>query len=205
MAASERVAWGVAASLAASVPGRDDVPPWARPRTGGAAGTSAGLLFALADLDVLTPGRLAGGLRVAATGSIGADGSVTSVRMMEAKLTAAALAGADVVFAADFPAGAAPFTAVESHVGVPAGDRTIGDWLATDAYEAAGRAAARSGRRALVAVDDVRQAVAWLCGRTNEAATCAVSHTAAAVPLATVRSRSLPAGSGLRLVGAMMR
>ena len=73
---------------------------------------------------------------------------------------------------------------VVSHVGDPAPQRDIGDWLDTPAYEAAGRAArSRPGDLALVQVDDIRQALAWLCGRTAVAATCALANTTAAVPL----------------------
>jgi hypothetical protein len=38
-----------------------------------------------------------------------------------------------------------------------------------------------------VAVDDIRQALAWLCGYTQMETTCAFVHRAAAVPLPTAR------------------
>ncbi|HKA03353.1 MAG TPA: hypothetical protein VKD67_03460 [Acidimicrobiales bacterium] len=184
IAKSQKVAWHVATSLVAGASG--DLPKWARARTGNADGTSAGLLFALAHLDLLTAGPLAGSLRVAATGSIGSDGTVTAVRMVDAKVAAARLAGADVVFAPDFPAGTGAVTSVPSHVGRPAADGPIGDWLNTAGFEAAGRAAT-AGSAALVQVDDVRQALAWLCGRTGRADTCSLAHAAAARPFSSAR------------------
>jgi hypothetical protein len=230
---SENVAWHVATHLltgGGGMAGAAELPEWARPRTGTTDGTSAGLVFALADLDLVTPGRLGGDLRIAGTGALGSDGAVTAVRMVDAKFAAARAAGADVFFTPERPAeapdvffaperpAAAPdvfftppspagapdvlstperpaaaagsATAIASHVGRPAADRTIGDWLATAAYEASGRAAASgtaSSAPAVVVIDDVRQAVAWLCGRTQLAATCALAHTAAGVLLAAAR------------------
>ena len=187
---SADVAWHVATVVlgragGAARPG--ELPAWARPRTGDGDGSSAGLLFALADIDVVTPGALAGGLRVAATGTIGSDGVVTSVRLVEAKLAAARLARVEVMFAPEFPTGTPGVTVVPSHAGTPATDRAIGDWLNTDGYESAGRDARRSAGIALVSVDDVRQALAWLCGRTANAVSCAVAHAAASVPIASAR------------------
>ncbi len=145
IAKSENVAWHVAGALLGGPGGvarAAEIPAWARPRTGGADGTSAGIVFALADIDLLTPGRLAADLRVAGTGSIGSDGTVTAVRGVDAKLAAARLAHADVMFAPDFPAGTGPVTTVISHLGRDDPDRRIGDWLDTAGYEDAGRRAA---------------------------------------------------------------
>ena len=75
----------------------------------------------------------------------------------------------------------------------PAAHGAIGDWLNTAGYELAGRAAsAHAGEIALVQVDDVRQALAWLCGRTQQPETCAVAHAAAAVPFAAARPYGSP-------------
>jgi hypothetical protein len=182
IAKSASVAWHVAGALLGAPGGvarPAGIPAWARPRTGGSDGTSAGIVFALADVDLLTPGRMVGDLRVAGTGSIGSDGVLTAVRGVDAKLAAARLARADVVFAPDFPAGSPPVTTVISHVGPDTRGRTIGEWLNTTAYESAGRRAAlRPGELALVQVDDVRQALAWLCGRTGGRLVCAVARAA---------------------------
>jgi hypothetical protein len=204
IAKSQNVAWHVAMTLlgrsrAPARPG--EIPDWARPRTARLDGPSAGLLYALADLDLLTPGRLAGSLRVAATGAVGSDGVVTSVRMVEAKLAAARLARSDVFFAPAIPAGEVA-AMVLSHQGRPEAPGAIGDWLNTEGYELAGRAAsAQSGVAALVQVDDVRQALAWLCGRTQRPETCAVAQAAAAVPFDAARpyrSPSIPGSVGAR-------
>jgi hypothetical protein len=188
---SENVAWHVAATLVGASAGlahRGELPGWARPRTGGSDGPSAGLLFALADLDLLTPGALAGHVVVAATGAVGSDGSVTAVRMVDAKVAAARLVHPGVVFAPEFPDGSGALAVVASHQGPPTPSRTIGDWLDTAGYEAAGRAAARRPTTtALVPVDDVRQALAWLCGRTGGTVVCGVVHAADSVSLEVAR------------------
>ena len=186
---SENVAWHVADIVLGTSEGLTrpgELPLWARPRTGGSDGPSAGLLFTLADLDLLTPGDLAGHLVVAATGAIGSDGSITAVRMVDAKLAAARLVHPDVVFAPDFPDGSGAITAIASHQGQPTQSRPIGDWLNTSGYEAAGRTATRHST-ALVPVDDVRQALAWLCGRTGGAVVCGIVHAADSVSLQVAR------------------
>ena len=65
--------------------------------SGNVGGPSAGLAFALTVLDVLTPGELTGGKRVAVTGSIGLDGSVGDVGGVAQKSVAARDAGAEVI------------------------------------------------------------------------------------------------------------
>ena len=196
IALSENVAWHVANTILGRASGLAhgaEIPAWARPRTGVADGTSAGLAFALADLDLLTGGRFAGNLHVAATGSVGSDGVVTAVRMVAAKLAAARLAHPEVVFAPEFPPETADVTRLASHRGALAPERAIGDWLGMASYEAAGRdAATRPRTTALVEVDDVRQAVAWLCGRTNISTTCALADAAAAMPLRVARPYAFP-------------
>ena len=65
--------------------------------SGNVGGPSAGLAFTLIVLDVLTPGELTGGKRVAVTGSIGLDGSVGDVGGIAQKSVAARDAGAEVI------------------------------------------------------------------------------------------------------------
>jgi hypothetical protein len=65
--------------------------------TGAVQGTSAGLLFALIDVDLMTSGDLTGGRRIAATGVILGDGTVEPVEAYEVKLKAAHRARADAV------------------------------------------------------------------------------------------------------------
>jgi PDZ domain-containing protein len=59
-------------------------------------GPSAGLAFTLALLDELTPGDLMGGVKVAATGTIGEDESVGAIGALAQKAVAVKAAGAKV-------------------------------------------------------------------------------------------------------------
>ena len=68
------------------------------------SGPSAGLAFALAIVDDLTPGELTGGVPVAVTGSIAADGSVGEVGGVEQKVVTARRNGARLMIV---PAGEA--------------------------------------------------------------------------------------------------
>lgn len=64
-----------------------------------ALGPSAGLLLALAVLDVLTPGSLSGGHQVAGTGTLALDGTVGPVAGVGLKAWAAAVGGVEVFLA----------------------------------------------------------------------------------------------------------
>ncbi len=64
--------------------------------SGSVGGPSAGLAFSLAIIDLLTPGELTGGRRVAVTGSIGIDGTVGGVGGVAQKVATAADAGAEL-------------------------------------------------------------------------------------------------------------
>ncbi len=59
-------------------------------------GPSAGTMFALAIYDKLTPGSLTGGLKVAGTGEISADGLVGPIGGVQQKIAGASMAGASV-------------------------------------------------------------------------------------------------------------
>ena len=65
--------------------------------SGAVGGPSAGLAFTLIMLDVLTPGELTGGKRVAVTGSIRLDGSVGDVGGVTQKAVTARNAGAQML------------------------------------------------------------------------------------------------------------
>lgn len=65
--------------------------------SGAVGGPSAGLAFTLVILDVLTPGELTGGKRIAVTGSIRLDGSVGDVGGVAQKAATARRAGAHMI------------------------------------------------------------------------------------------------------------
>jgi hypothetical protein len=82
-------------------------------------------------------------------------------------------------------------------MGAPLPDRSIGDWLNTAGFEAAGRVASRSpDSLALVAISDVRRALAWVCGRSASPVACAISSEAAHVPLRIARPFQFPDSTG---------
>ena len=163
------------------------LPLWAHVRTSNTDGPSAGLILTLAYLDLLTPGPLVGNLRVAGTGGIAADGIVFAVTGVDVKIATAKLANPDVVFTPVRPHAIDNVTIIDSG---STRDRTlshtIAEWLNLRGYEQAGRDAAHNpGTVAVVVVHDVRQALAWLCGRTGNPTTCAVAQRAAHTAIAT--------------------
>jgi hypothetical protein len=189
---SQDVAWrlanqaaGTAVAAAAPAP----LPDWARMRTGDDTGSSAGLMFALSYIDALTPGQLVGDLRVAGTGGIGTDGVVTPAFGIDVKVAAAMLTQPDVVFTTSPPDSMSHVTVVESqHTRIPDAESTVAEWLNLNGYQQAGRnAAGDPATTALIVVHDLRQALAWLCGRTSGPTICAVAHRTATIPIGTLR------------------
>jgi hypothetical protein len=164
-----------------------DIPDWARVRTGNNTGPSAGLIFTLSYIDLLTPGPLLGDLHVAGTGGIGDDGVVFPVSNVEVKVAAALLAHPDVVFTPRPSTLIEHTTIIESqHTRIVADGSTVGEWLNVTGYEQAGRDAANHpGTTAYVVVHDYRQALAFLCGRTNNPTTCNIAQRAASLPITT--------------------
>jgi PDZ domain-containing protein len=65
-------------------------------QSGDIGGPSAGLMWTLGLIDILTPGDLTGGRTIAGTGEIGPDGTVYPIGGIEEKVVAARRAGADV-------------------------------------------------------------------------------------------------------------
>ena len=78
------------------VSGRYDFPIDVDVDTSNIGGPSAGLAMSLSIFDTLTPGDLAGGKRVAVTGTISEDGSVGEIGGISQKATSAKAAGAEV-------------------------------------------------------------------------------------------------------------
>src|SRR5690606_7754735 len=74
------------------------LPFWIDIDTGIVGGPSAGMMYTLAIIDVLTPGSLTGGRVVAGTGTIDLEGSVGEVGGVRQKVVAAEAAGAEYMF-----------------------------------------------------------------------------------------------------------
>ena len=74
----------------------EDLPVDVLVNTGGVGGNSAGLALTLSILDLVTPGELTGGLRVATTGTIDMDGNVGSIGGIIQKVVAAERGGIDL-------------------------------------------------------------------------------------------------------------
>jgi hypothetical protein len=163
------------------------VPVWAHVHTGNNTGVSGGLMFTLAYLDLLTSGKLVGNLRIAGTGGVGTDGVIIPASGIDAKVAAAMLTRPDVVFTTSPPASIDNVTVVESqHTRILDPGYTVGEWLNVKGYEHAGRNAAdHPGTIAVVVVHDLRQALAWLCGRTNSTTICAAAQRTATIPIGT--------------------
>ena len=68
-------------------------------KSGDIGGPSAGLMWTLGLVDLLTPGDLTDGRKIAGTGEIGPDGKVYPIGGVEEKVVAAQRAGAVVFFA----------------------------------------------------------------------------------------------------------
>jgi hypothetical protein len=190
MIRSERIAWWIANEILGrhhSAYPDDQLPSWARVHTGIDTGPSAGLIFALAHLDALTPGALVGNLRVAGTGMVGLDGVVGTVTEIEVKVAAAVLTRPDVIFTPRPPKTVHDVTVIESRNSRhPTAGYTTGEWLNVARFEQAGRiAATHPGTVAVVVVNDLRQALAWLCGRTNSATACQLARSSANLPIGT--------------------
>jgi hypothetical protein len=192
---SQEIAWHLAGAVTKtsdSSSASERLPGWAQVRTGNDMGLSAGLMFTLAYIDALTPEALVGDLRVAGSGGIGPDGVVSPAFGLEVKVAAAMLTRPDVVFTTSAPGSIDHVTIVDSHhTRRPKAGYTVAEWLNVSGYEQAGRAAAEHpGTTVIVVVHDLRQALAWLCGRTNSTTACAAADIAARIPIGTPATAS---------------
>jgi len=171
----------VAAALAGRVTGAEIAPMELTRAPGG--GPSGGLIYALGYLDLVTDGRFTGGLRVAATGTIAADGYVGPITAIEEKVAAAGLAGVTVLFTASVP----DEDSVASHGGrytgemhwVRSADTSIAEQRSWDRYEEWG-AHPPTGMD-IVAVRHLGDVAAYLCGAGSVDA-CDVRDELAAQP-----------------------
>ncbi len=75
----------------------DDLPVDITFDSGNIGGPSAGLALTIGIIDLLTPGELTGGKKVAATGTIALDGSVGAIGEVDQKAIAAVRAGVDLL------------------------------------------------------------------------------------------------------------
>jgi hypothetical protein len=151
-------------------------PAW--PAVGHLHGDSAGLAYLLRYLDMLLPGDVTGGMNVAATGVVSADGTIQPIGGLEEKLGAARSAGVKVAFV---PAlndlDAVPNTDAHDD-GFEIAIRSKGLWpwqpavVATAPYAAAGAASQGQSGMTVVAVSEPADVLAWLCGRTSDPAPC---------------------------------
>lgn len=73
------------------------LPFWVDIESGIVGGPSAGLMYTLAIIEVLTPGDLTGGRVVAGTGTVDVDGNVGAIGGVRQKVVAAEAAGAEVM------------------------------------------------------------------------------------------------------------
>ncbi len=165
----------------------DHLPLWAHVRTGNTDGPSAGLMMTLAYIDVLTPGALVGDMRVAGTGGVRPDGLAFPVKGIDVKVATAMLTRPDVIFVTKPPKLVENVTIIQSpQERIPADGYTVGEWLNVAGYEQAGRAAAgHPGTVPVVVVHDLRQALAWLCGRTDGESVCALALRSEGMPIGT--------------------
>lgn len=161
---SDRLAWQVAHDLLDDATAPEPCGDPAAWNSGEIHGPSAELVVVLALLDRSLPGALAGDLDVAGTGDVDALGGVHGVSGIDAKYLAARLAGADVFFAPRNPV-------VDGRPeDDPVRPRT---WWRLDAERRVVFHAwsglldrDRQGPRVVV-VRDVREALAYLCGRVG--------------------------------------
>lgn len=211
MAESDRVAHAVAATLVGEVEPADDPSPpaWTVRNTGRIDGRSAGIVATLLTIDASTPGRLGGDLQVGGSAVVRRDGTTAPAASLAAKLDAVRLVELDVFFIA--PRTTLPPGAVVDGVrdAEPHGTAAVAEALALDDAVTLGRLHQHRTSPALVQVDDVLQAVAYLCGRTGSGSACGLvafngprrlgELRPDGAPGHQLRARLLAAGLGPRL------
>ena len=147
---SERTAW-ILANLTVEPDRRstvsDRLPKWAWFHTGNDTGPSAGLMFTLTYIDLLTPGALVGDLRVAGTGASARTASYSPCPTSRSRSPLQCWLEPDVIFTPRPSKLVENTTVIESeHTRIPADGYTIGEWLNVRGYEQAGREAAEPPR-----------------------------------------------------------
>ncbi len=147
----------------------ETVPDWAAVGDEGINGQSSDAVIALAMVDAAEPGDLTGGLDVAASGTLHLTSGAAlfgAVTHLAEKKFAAEQAGVDVLFVPTGSTGIdVDVVAERPHNGGGGGVdayTTLGSWSATRA---------RTGPLLVVAVDNLDEVVAFLCG-TGATAAC---------------------------------
>jgi hypothetical protein len=217
---SARVAWHVVQVLTGDKPAGqyvgsgDELPEWMLVvNRGSTHGSSGGMITALAALDASQPGLLAGDLLVSGSAVITSDGSLVPITGADAKYLVANLAGADVFFTSapvKLPegAGVTPETFRTTRGFSPTATTTVPKYLLFDEFEELGAVHRDMALDAtpIVEVSDIRQVLAYLCGRTGGAVACTLVERIAATTLAELRpysalAKTLPPTAPARIEG----
>jgi hypothetical protein len=120
-------------------------------------------------------------------GGIRPDGLAFPVEGIDVKVATAKLTRPDVIFVTQPPKSSTTSRSSRPRKErVPADGYTVGEWLNVFGYEQAGRVAAgHPGTAPVVVVHDIRQALAWLCGRTDGASVFAFALRSEGMPIGT--------------------
>lgn len=139
-------------------------------------GPSAGLIYLIAYLNVISHGAFTGDIDVAATGQLEAEGYIGHVKAVDEKLGAAHLAGADVFFTASAPSHRKLAEHAARHAGYVYRSRygraTLVSERGLDDYETWG--AGRPEGLDVVKVGHIADVAAYLCGAASEYA-CSIA------------------------------
>ena len=143
-------------------------------------GSSGGLAYTIAYINVVTRGAFTGRLRVAATGALAVDDYVLPIKAIDEKSAAAHLADADVLFTPSTPSDATLALYASRFVGELFRARDTGSDLAGERLWTNYRrwGADRPEGMDVVAVRHIGDVAAYLCGAGADVA-CAIADTLA--------------------------
>lgn len=143
-------------------------------------GSSGGLTYTIAYLNVVSNGAFTGDLRIAATGRIAPKGYIGPVSAINEKTAAAYLAGADVLFTPGTPASthlerySTRYVGEHNRVGLTA--MTLSEKRQLDHYHEWG--ASRADGLDIVGVRHIADVAAYLCGARSPYACTIADHLA---------------------------
>lgn len=133
----------------------------------GLRGTSAGMVMTLALLEAHTGLDITGGLKVAGSGTINAEGMVGVIAGLDQKYTASRIVGPDVFFSAVLvrPRLLGPNDQIANlSSDFYRREEGVSGYLQLDKYLHAGAQHKEGNGTTVVRIGDIRQAIAWLCG-----------------------------------------